>query len=712
MSDLDDLLEKQLEGLEAGKPLEAVLAELPQEASELASLLRIASTIRALPHPRPATVMARAELESAVVNEKTRPVANPRILNPAPRILSPQPRILMPQLRILEDQLRILGAQLRIWLTPLRLGVALSMATAAMVMLLALVALFALGPTGARAATVMDVSGIVRVASGPPANNWKAVSDGDKVHAGQSIVTGSDSTLTLVFFEGSRMTLAPNSYITLTKLDGNWSKSLRLVVTQTSGKTAHSVVPLRGAKSAYQVITPAGVASVHGTKFTVAVGADGVARFAVNTGKVVVNAPEAELALEAGQVASTKPGLLPETPDYQFDVSGQLTSIDGDIWSVNGVSFTVSTDTQITGDPVVGSFVEVEGRITQEGERLADSATVVENDTDKTQSTFTGILQTIKDDTWLVDGVAIHVDGKTEQGEGIELGKPVKVVFYVAADGRWMASEIEALEEEPETESETEPETEEPASSESPETSEIVTAAETEVPAAIVNCTGANPHPKGTSLAGQYGVPPDEIMGWFCQHFGFGEIDLAYGLSQQYGISAEQIFALRRTRLGWGQIKKMLASGEVTPTDTPSPEDTSTEVLATSPVPSESPEPSPVPPKNDRSCPQQDNPSATRLAGQYTVPPEEIMGWFCKGFGFGEIDQAYSLSKLYPTVPVGEIFGMRSSGMGWGAIKKKLSAPANLVPMVTQESGNGQGNPGHTPPGHDIPGHHKPPKKK
>ena len=55
-------------------------------------------------------------------------------------------------------------------------------------------------------------------------------------------------------------------------------------------------------------------------------------------------------------------------------------------------------------------------------------------------------------------------------------------------------------------------------------------------------------------------------MGWFCQHFGFGEIDLAYGLSNETGVSVADIFALKSGGMGWGNIKKALRNGMITPT--------------------------------------------------------------------------------------------------------------------------------------------------
>jgi hypothetical protein len=77
-------------------------------------------------------------------------------------------------------------------------------------------------------------------------------------------------------------------------------------------------------------------------------------------------------------------------------------------------------------------------------------------------------------------------------------------------------------------------------------------------PTADPNCTGAQPHPTGMTLAERYGVPYEEIMGWFCQGFGFGEIDLAYSLSQVSGLPVADIFAMKSSGMGWGEIKQQL----------------------------------------------------------------------------------------------------------------------------------------------------------
>ncbi len=658
MSELDEILQKKLEALEQGQPLEQVLKDLPQEGRDLAPLIRLVSDLRSLPHPQPhsSEVPTRRRLEAASAQMPARRVR-----------------------RRVEWPLGHLGLMPRIsWAT--------------LAILFAVVAIFSLGmwllgPRDAQAATLMDVRGEALVAS-EGSEDWVPVLDGDQVHAGQRLITGNNASVTLVFYEGSRLTLGSNTYIALSELKGGLGNALRVVITQHAGRTQHSVVPLRGAKSTYQVVTPAGIASVHGTRFSVLVGRGGAARFAVSSGKVAVSSQESQVFLEAGQATAALPGELPQSPAYTFTLQGQVESIEGDTWVVNGVSFRVTSETQVFDDPQVGSLVLVEGRIV-DGERVADSVSVIESG--EPESTLTGVLEEMEDDRWQVDGATICVDQNTQLDSGLEVGMAVKVTFTVSEDGCWLALKIESLQEEPPTpepgvtetitatETVTPSETPTPSATITPTVTvtptvtltptETITPTVTLTPTVFVNCTGANPHPTGQTLAQRYGVPYEEIMGWFCQGFGFGEIDLAYGLSRTYGIPVEEIFALRRSGLGWGQIKRMVPS--LTPVATTEPAPSETE-----PSPSETAEPpqaTPTPvPKNNRACPGDTTySSAVSLAAKYGVSYEEIVSWFCQGFGFGEIDKAYGLS-LQTSTPVAQIFAMRASGMGWGQIEAQL----------------------------------------
>jgi hypothetical protein len=63
-------------------------------------------------------------------------------------------------------------------------------------------------------------------------------------------------------------------------------------------------------------------------------------------------------------------------------------------------------------------------------------------------------------------------------------------------------------------------------------------------------------HPRGETIADKYGISYEEVMGWNSQGFGFGDIDRAYDLSREKGISADSIFTMLGSGMSWGEIKK------------------------------------------------------------------------------------------------------------------------------------------------------------
>jgi hypothetical protein len=98
------------------------------------------------------------------------------------------------------------------------------------------------------------------------------------------------------------------------------------------------------------------------------------------------------------------------------------------------------------------------------------------------------------------------------------------------------------------------------------------------------------------------------------------------------------------------------------------------------PVPEETPTPVPVPRVTPDFC-NSDliHPTGIRLAGRYNVLYDEIMIWFCNGFGFGEIDLAYSLAEQ-TEIQVKDIFEMKEPGKAWGQIKKELQEKVKPTP--------------------------------
>lgn len=90
------------------------------------------------------------------------------------------------------------------------------------------------------------------------------------------------------------------------------------------------------------------------------------------------------------------------------------------------------------------------------------------------------------------------------------------------------------------------------------DTPPIVTGTVPTVTPAPGTCADGEIQPTALTLAQRYDVTYEEIMGWFCARFGFGEIDRAYSLSQETGATVAEIFSKRANGMGWGQIRDVL----------------------------------------------------------------------------------------------------------------------------------------------------------
>ncbi len=448
-------------------------------------------------------------------------------------------------------------------------------------------------------AKMADVTGLVEVANSAESNDWHFVSAGEALQVGQRIRTYADSTVTLAYYEGSRTLVGPDSELVITDL-GKSSGSLQVLLTQSAGMTSNAVVPLTGNASYFNIDTPSGLVVVHGTSFNVDVTPGGEVLFEVTHGKVQVKNDLSEVFLLSGQATSALPGVAFEQPGYQFTLTGKVESIQGAVWKVDGIQFNTTTATEILGTYAPGDGVRVKGRILETGEWVADQ--IEPSQTDQLKANFTGLIETMPaiPGVWKIGGRDVMVTKDTDLGNGLEVDSPVKVSFVVQSDGSWLAKEIELLEDEqpeatatptmttsgtPATETPTQTLTVTPTMTETPAETETETETltpspsptgtlETATPTLTMTVTpsvmpknetsrcdnSANPQPEGLRLAQRYQVPYEEIMSWFCKGFGFGEIDLAYGLSVESGMPVSEIFRMRSDGMGWGNIKKAVSA--------------------------------------------------------------------------------------------------------------------------------------------------------
>jgi hypothetical protein len=75
----------------------------------------------------------------------------------------------------------------------------------------------------------------------------------------------------------------------------------------------------------------------------------------------------------------------------------------------------------------------------------------------------------------------------------------------------------------------------------------------------------------------------------------------------------------------------------------------------------------------------QKHPVGYRLSVQFAVDYEQVMSWFCNGYGFGEIRHALQADQ-WTEATAEELLAMKTEKGGWGQVWHELGAKPNNVP--------------------------------
>ena len=143
------------------------------------------------------------------------------------------------------------------------------------VVVVAFVLFMALGISGTfggralgAATTVTIISGDIQVRHGMAAA-FVTATDGEVLVAGDTIRTADAARAVLTYFEGSTVSVEPNTELTIETAASFTDGSTVVVMQQAFGRTWHVVTKLITGNSKYEVKTPASTASVRGTAFQV-----------------------------------------------------------------------------------------------------------------------------------------------------------------------------------------------------------------------------------------------------------------------------------------------------------------------------------------------------------------------------------------------------------------------------------------------------------
>ncbi|MBN1146943.1 MAG: hypothetical protein JXA78_06795 [Anaerolineales bacterium] len=195
---------------------------------------------------------------------------------------------------------------------------------------------------------------------------------------------------------------------------------------------------------------------------------------------------------------------------------------------------------------------------------------------------------------------------------------------------------------------------------------------------AFCDGSAAKNHPVGEKLAERFGVDYQEIMDWACAGYGFGNIKLAYEISQASGAPVSEVFEKFASGQGWGEVAQGYGLKSAAGAGDDDGDDGDSD--------------GPKQPNQGAYCngtAENNHPAGEKLAETFGVGYDEIMGWFCQGYGFGEIKLAYTIAGT-GAATVEELFAERANGKGWGAIMKDHNFIGKDKPPKVKTN-NGQG---------------------
>ncbi|MDX1415139.1 MAG: DUF5666 domain-containing protein [Candidatus Promineifilaceae bacterium] len=296
-------------------------------------------------------------------------------------------------------------------------------------------------------ATVHDLRGLVELDSGD--GQWTVVDANTTVPGGSRLRTSPYSSASLTFYDGSQARLGPAAELTLDEVQAlRPADGYRTVVmTQWAGESEHKVQLRHDGRSRYEVHTATAAGMARGTQFRVSVAADGRAAYTVTEGAVDVRNNDRTISLVAGQTTNFAADEPPAQPSFILTATGTLTQM-GETWVVAGQTFQVTPSTLMNGTPQIGDLVYVEGHQAHDGSPpLADRIQRLDDDDD--QFVFTGEVDVIGGDSWVVSKVSISITDDTQIDPDIFLGDTVRVAGYIRQpEGDLVATAITRVEDE------------------------------------------------------------------------------------------------------------------------------------------------------------------------------------------------------------------------------------------------------------------------
>lgn len=144
--------------------------------------------------------------------------------------------------------------------------------------------------------------------------DWEQGVEGMQLFAGTYVRTANKSWAKLTFFEGSILTLEPNTTIEIRNMDVTEKQDTIILLKQWIGRTWSRVVKMLGLSSRYEIQTPSANAVVRGTLFLTEVDDTETTTVQTREGLVSVTGQGKEVYVPAGKQTTVDSGMAPSKP--------------------------------------------------------------------------------------------------------------------------------------------------------------------------------------------------------------------------------------------------------------------------------------------------------------------------------------------------------------------------------------------------------------
>jgi hypothetical protein len=410
MNENMDLLQKRLEELEAGKPLEDCLEGLDETEVEL---LQLAAQMR--------------KFEA--------PARNPSIV---------EEQLTKIKQGTARGRFQTIGQALnsifkrKAWFTPAIATVVLVVFGCLAVSAFGGWTIFRLDQRDTDPARVQETQGIFEVQTKD--GSWQSVREKARLAPGSRVRTGMLSSALLKLQDGSLIQLGPSTEITLDQMD-RFLLGVRIVrITQWFGETNHEVRSNTKTGSLYEVRSPTSSITAKGTAFNVETQSNLLTQVSVTEGRVDVTGAQEMVSLAAGQTSSIAADQPPSEPALLVSGEGILT-IAEDSWTVAGQRITINETTQVQGDLQNGDLVSFQGQQLADGTVLALQ---FDHLMSPQSSTFTlaGELEDIADTGLILESKFIVTNQQTGVDVDIKNGDAIIASGVIEQDGSWLATSV------------------------------------------------------------------------------------------------------------------------------------------------------------------------------------------------------------------------------------------------------------------------------